>query len=172
MADDATEAATIAKTKEYMEAAKKSDDSWLHELRDMKEWQTHVMESTVPIILDCYAEWCAPCKKLLPILTERVKAQEGRLKLVKLNIDDLPQLSSGLNIRSVPSVFLIYKGNIVDMLKGLPQDNELDEFFNTALLIDSMQTSEQIMDDVMGKVKDMIDAKKLSQALNVLSDSY
>ena len=87
------------------------------------------MEATVPVLVDCYAEWCAPCKKLLPVLKERVKAEEGKLKLVKLNIDDLPKLSSGLNIRSVPSVFLIYKGNVVDMFKGVPEEKELDEFF-------------------------------------------
>ena len=124
-----SEAAAMAKAKEAMQAAKDETESWLFELQDYGQWRTHVMEETIPVILDCYAEWCAPCKKLLPILMEKVKAEEGKLKLVKLNIDDLPKLSSGLNIRSVPSVFLIYKGNVVDMLKGIPEDNELDNFF-------------------------------------------
>jgi len=71
-------------------------------------------ETSVPVILDCYADWCAPCKKLEPVLKERVKAVEGKLKLVKLNIDSFPKLSSGLNIRSIPTVLLIYRGRLVD----------------------------------------------------------
>ena len=95
--------------------AKDETQELICELKTLADWQPKVMEQQVPIILDCYAEWCGPCKKLEPILTEKVKALEGRIKMVKLNIDDLPQLSEGLNIRSIPAVFLIYKGNIVDM---------------------------------------------------------
>ena len=75
-----------------------------------------VMEQEIPIILDCYAEWCKPCKKLEPILEEKIKEFEGKMKMVKLNIDDLPKLTTGLGIRSIPQVFLIYKGNIVDVM--------------------------------------------------------
>ena len=75
-----------------------------------------VMEQEKPIILDCYAEWCKPCKKLEPILEEKIKEFEGKMKMVKLNIDDLPKLTTGLGIRSIPQVFLIYKGNIVDVM--------------------------------------------------------
>jgi putative thioredoxin len=145
-----SEAAAMAQAKEAMQAAKDETESWLFELQDYGQWRTHVMEESIPVILDCYAEWCAPCKKLLPILMEKVKAEEGKLKLVKLNIDDLPKLSSGLNIRSVPSVFLIYKGNVVDMLKGIPEDQELDNFFQTALMLNKMQTDEKVMADVIG----------------------
>ena len=74
------------------------------------------MESKLPVVLDCYADWCQPCKKLDPILQEKIKEFEGKLKLVKLNIDNHPKLSSGLNIRSIPTLFLIFNGNIVDML--------------------------------------------------------
>ena len=73
--------------------------------------------------------------------------------MVKLNIDDLPQLSTGLNIRSIPAVFLIYKGNIIDMFQGIPEAKTIDDFFNTAVLLDQMQTDESIMDDVLSKVE-------------------
>ena len=155
-----------------MQAAKEESESWLHDLGDYGEWQTHVMESTVPVVLDCYADWCAPCRRLEPVLKERVKAQEGKLKLVKLNIDSFPKLSSGLNIRSIPAVFLIYRGRLVDTFKGIPAEEELDEFFKTALLLDRLQTDEAIMDDVMAKVEELISAKDLDAALKVLVDSY
>lgn len=70
----------------------------------------------MPVVLDCYADWCQPCKKLDPLLKEKMEGFEGKLKLVKLNIDNHPQLSTGLNIRSIPTLFLIFNGNIVDML--------------------------------------------------------
>ena len=47
-------------------------------------------EKNKPIILDCYADWCQPCKKLMPVLEELAQSHEGKFKLVKLNIDNLP----------------------------------------------------------------------------------
>ena len=86
------------------------------------------MEQNVPVVLDCYAEWCGPCKKLMPLITQKIKEINGwddaddedsgkpvKVKLVKMDIDAVPQLSQALQIRSVPSVYLIYKGNVVDM---------------------------------------------------------
>ena len=111
------------------------------------------MESEIPVVLDCYADWCAPCKKLDPKLTEKVLSYDGQIKLVKLNIDNFPQLSSGLNIKSIPSVFLIFSGNIVDMFQGIPNDKTFDEFFNTAILLNNLQSNTEIMTDVFNKVE-------------------
>jgi thioredoxin len=109
------------------------------------------MESKIPVVLDCYADWCAPCKKLEPILVSKMAEHEGKIKLVKLNIDNFPQLTTGLNIRSVPSLFLIFKGNIVDMLQGF-QPAQLDEFIQTALVIGGMETDENMMQDILVKL--------------------
>ena len=95
---------------------------------------------------------------------EKIKEYDGKIKMVKLNIDDLPKLTSGLNIRSIPAVFLIYKGNIVDMLQGVPEQNLIDEFFKTGVLLNQMQTDESIMEDVMNKVEEMIKAEDFKQA--------
>ena len=62
----------------------------IRELKALSEWQSVVMESEIPVILDCYAEWCAPCKKLEPILKEKVLEQNNKLLMVKLNIEDFP----------------------------------------------------------------------------------
>jgi thioredoxin-like negative regulator of GroEL len=171
VASDAAEADTINHAKEFIKGAKEA--SPITELQKLSDWQPEVMESPVPVILDCYADWCAPCKTLEPRLREKVLSyKEGQLKLVKLNIDNFPQLSTGLNIKQIPAVFLIFKGNVVDMFQGLPEDKIFDEFFNTALLLNSMATDQNIMEDVMAKVKQMITDSDLAQAEVVLADSY
>jgi len=71
-----------------MKAAKA--DTPIVELQQLSEWLPEVMTAETPVIVDCYAEWCAPCKKLDPKLTEKVLSYDGKLKLVKLNIDNLP----------------------------------------------------------------------------------
>ena len=121
--------------------------------------------------MDCYAEWCKPCKKIEPILREKIESLEGKVRMVKLNIDDYPQLSTGLNIRSIPAVFLIYKGNIVDTFSGVPETKLIDEFFNTALLLNEMQTDEGIMDNVMTQIEEMVAAKQYESAIKVINDS-
>ena len=140
VASDASEAATIQYTKDYVKAAKDepSPEEMIVELSDYSQWQPQVMESKVPVVLDCYAEWCAPCKKLEPVLKEATLNMEGKVKLVKLNVDDLPQLSTGLSVRALPSVFLIFQGKVVDMFQGIPDSKKLEEFFASALYLENM----------------------------------
>lgn len=57
--------------------------------------------------------WCGPCRKLTPILEEMTANGDGKFKLVKLNIDNLPQIATGLKVRNIPAVFLINKGGII-----------------------------------------------------------
>ena len=81
------------------DAAKAGAKAFLKEVKDLlidevttyQEWQPKVMDQKdTPVILDCYADWCAPCRKLTPILEEKAIANDGKFKLVKLNIDNLP----------------------------------------------------------------------------------
>lgn len=125
----------------------------------------------MPVVLDCYAEWCAPCKKLDPLLKDATLSMEGKVKLVKLNVDDLPQLSNGLNVRSLPSVFLIFQGKVVDTFAGLPDQARLEEFFSTALYLENMQSNEDVMQETMNKLLEMIKAEKFTEALAILEES-
>ena len=70
------------------------EESSITEIASYDEWRIKVMEElNKPIILDCYADWCQPCKKLTPVLEQITQQHEGKFKLVKLNIDNLPQLA-------------------------------------------------------------------------------
>ena len=70
------------------------EESSITDIASYDEWRIKVMEElNKPIILDCYADWCQPCKKLTPVLEQITQQHEGKFKLVKLNIDNLPQLA-------------------------------------------------------------------------------
>lgn len=80
--------------------------------------------------MDLYADWCGPCKQLTPRLIERIQ-KSGKAKLVKVNIDTCPQIAQALQVKSVPTVYLLYKGQAVDGFQGNASDAELDRFFGT-----------------------------------------
>jgi thioredoxin len=112
-----SEEAAKAAARQFIEAVK--EESSIEEIASYNDWKPKVMEElNKPIILDCYADWCQPCKKLTPILENLAQEHAGKFKLVKLNIDNLPQLAQGLNVKSIPALFLIYRGNIVDTMVG------------------------------------------------------
>jgi len=102
------------------------------------------MEQEVPVILDCYADWCQPCQQLTPILEAVTNKFEGKFKLVKLNIDTLPSLATALKVQSIPAVFLVYKGQMVDQFTGVPADKRLGEFVNAALTMEGLKTDENM----------------------------
>lgn len=58
------------------------------EVESVNQWKSKVMEQEVPVILDCYADWCKPCSKLTPLLEQKTKENDGKFKMVKLNIDN------------------------------------------------------------------------------------
>lgn len=88
------------------------------------------MTSHVPIVLDCYADWCKPCKTLTPILEEKAKNAKD-WKLVKVNIDKFPQIAQMLKVKSVPTVYLLFEGRALDGFTGMPDEKTLNGFFGS-----------------------------------------
>ena len=75
-----------------------------------------------PIIVDFWAPWCGPCKQLTPILEKLVNAAGGAVRLVKVNVDDNPEISQALRIQSIPTVYAFKNGQPVDGFAGaLPE---------------------------------------------------
>ena len=76
----------------------------------------------VPVLLDCWAPWCGPCKSLKPVLEKLVQAYGGQFVLAKLNSDECPEVAQALQLRSIPHVFLLKGGQVVDQFTGaLPE---------------------------------------------------
>ena len=80
---------------------------------------------TTPVLVDCWADWCGPCKALTPILESLTHSYQGKFELVKVNIDEAPQVAMALRIQSVPFMILFIEGRPVDALVGNQTESEL-----------------------------------------------
>ncbi len=83
---------------------------------------------TRPVLVDFWAPWCGPCKTLTPVLEKVVKAAKGKVKLVKMNIDEHPQVSQQLGVQSIPTVFAFSKGQPVDGFMGALPESQVVAF--------------------------------------------
>ena len=85
---------------------------------------------TQPVLVDFWAPWCGPCKQLTPVLEKAVKAGRGKVKLVKMNIDEHPQIAGQLGIQSIPAVIAFKNGQPVDGFMGAVPEAQINAFID------------------------------------------
>ena len=96
-------------------------------------FEAEVLQSTVPVLVDYWAEWCGPCKMIAPILDEVAKEYSGRIKVAKLNIDDNPKTPGELGIRGIPTLILFKGGNAEATKVGALSKSQLTAFIDSNL---------------------------------------
>ncbi len=84
-----------------------------------QNFEQEVLQSELPVLVDFWAEWCQPCKRIAPIVEELAQEYDGRLKVAKCDVDANPQLPGRFNIMGIPTLILFKNGQPVETIVGL-----------------------------------------------------
>ncbi len=96
-------------------------------------FESEVLNSPLPTVVDFWAAWCAPCRAIAPAVEELAKQYAGKVKVVKLNVDENPRTPGRYGIMGIPTLILFKGGQVVDQLVGAVPRPKLEAFFNKAV---------------------------------------
>jgi len=96
-------------------------------------FETLVLKSDTPALVDFWASWCAPCRAIAPIVDEMATQFNGRVRVAKMNVDDNPATPGKYGVRGIPTLILFKDGKVVDQLVGAVPKNQIKELIEKGL---------------------------------------
>ncbi|MCP8938820.1 thioredoxin [Alsobacter sp. SYSU M60028] len=96
-------------------------------------FKSDVLDSAEPVVVDFWAEWCGPCRMIAPALEEISKELAGKVKIVKLNVDENPNVSAQFGIRSIPTLLMFKGGKIASQKVGAAPKGELQKWISSGI---------------------------------------
>lgn len=100
---------------------------------DSNNFEEEVINSDVPVLVDFWAAWCAPCRMIAPIIDQLADEFDGKAKIAKLNVDEQGELAGRYKVMSIPTLILFKDGEIVDQIMGARPKGELVKLIQKAL---------------------------------------
>ena len=89
---------------------------------DTNNFESDVLQSSTPVVVDFWAEWCGPCKMIAPSLDEIAAELQDKVKIAKINIDENPELATQFGVRSIPTLLMFNNGEVVsNMVRAAPK---------------------------------------------------
>ncbi|WP_019219234.1 thioredoxin [Bartonella florencae] len=100
---------------------------------DNSNFENEVLNSSTPVVVDFWAEWCGPCKMIAPILDEISIEMQNQVKIAKVNIDENPELATQYGVRSIPTLLMFKGGNVSSNMVGAASKARVTEWIKEAL---------------------------------------
>jgi len=97
------------------------------------DFQKNVLQAKLPVLVDFWAEWCAPCQAAAPILEELAKEYQGKINFAKVNVDGNSSIAANYGIAAIPTMLVFQNGQPVQQIVGLRQKRELKEIIDAIL---------------------------------------
>ncbi|MGN0522903.1 MAG: thioredoxin [Eubacterium sp.] len=95
-----------------------------------ENFENEVVNSDKPVLLDFWAEWCGPCRMLSPVVSEIAEKYDGKIKVGKVNVDNETELASAFQIASIPALFVVKNGKIVNGAVGFRSIEQIEAMIN------------------------------------------
>ena len=92
-------------------------------------FETEVLKSELPVLVDFWAQWCMPCKMIAPILEDLAESYQGKLKIAKLEVDNSPKTADQYKIISIPTLMVFQKGEVVNQFVGAGSRDHIEALF-------------------------------------------